>query len=88
MQPTFLQVELTVGLPAKKSTLVIPKTECNRHSAELTLLCAAAAAVTLQEVVGQSALCEIPWPLSRWLERLVLLCFFVCLFSKEYNISP
>lgn len=41
-------------------------------SAELTLHCAAAAGM-LQEVPGRSVLCEIPWRLSRWLERFVVL---------------
>ena len=67
-------------LQHKKSTLVIPKTECNQHSAEMTLPCAAAAALTLQEVPGWSALCEIPRRLSMWLERWVMLpCFFTWL---------
>ena len=62
------------------STIVIPKTECNRHSAELTSLCTAAAAVTLQEMPWRSVLCEIPWCLRRWLERLVVLpCFYTLL---------
>ena len=64
-------------LQHKKSTVVIPKMECKWHSAELTLPCTAAAAVTLQEVPGQSAVCEIPWRLCRWLERLLMLpCFY------------
>ena len=67
-------------LQHKKSTIVKPNTESNRHPAELTSPCAAAAAVTLQDVSGRSELCEIPWCLSRWLERLVVLpCFFTWL---------
>ena len=70
-------------LQHKKSTLVISKTECNWHSAELTLPCAAAAAVMLLEVSGWSALCEIPWRLSRWLERLVVFFTWLYIFYKQ-----
>ena len=70
-------------LQRKKSTLVIPKTECNRHSAELTLPCAAATAVTLQEVPGQSALCEVPSRLAAlvgcWRDQLFCHVFYMVL---------
>ena len=80
-------------LQHKKSTIVRNKVQLTFCRADVT--CAAAAAVTLQEVHGLSELCEIPWRLSRWLERLVVLpCFFTWLLhilqtaSKLIRTSP